>query len=99
MSDLFAPIEALAKEWAEQPTDYDEDTEQQIEDGHTLLAALAEARSQVKAREEWGVRGPDGNAWREEPEEQARREAAHWSYNGNAAPVRRTVYVTEWQQA
>ena len=61
MSDLFAPIEALAMEWANQPTDYDEDTEQQIEDGHTLLAALAEVRAQVEVREEWAVIDSRGN--------------------------------------
>ncbi len=33
-------ILALAREWAEQATDYDEDTEQQIEDGHTILGLL-----------------------------------------------------------
>lgn len=29
---------ALATMWAEQPSDYDEDTEQQIEDGQAILA-------------------------------------------------------------
>jgi hypothetical protein len=32
---------ALADEWADQPTDYDEDTERQIEDGKELRSALA----------------------------------------------------------
>ncbi|WP_161605454.1 ead/Ea22-like family protein [Pimelobacter simplex] len=38
--DVIARVQALASEWAHQPTDYDEDTEQQIADGHALLAAL-----------------------------------------------------------
>jgi phage tail sheath protein FI len=33
-------VRKIAKEWAEQPTDYDEDTEQQIDDGNMILAAL-----------------------------------------------------------
>lgn len=33
-------VQALATEWATQPTDYDEDTEQQIEDGKQILAIL-----------------------------------------------------------
>lgn len=33
-------VRALATSWAEQPTDYDEDTERQIEDGRELLALL-----------------------------------------------------------
>lgn len=37
---VIARVRALAGEWADQPTDYDEDTEQQIADGHALLAAL-----------------------------------------------------------
>lgn len=37
---VIARVRALASEWAHQPTDYDEDTEQQIADGHALLAAL-----------------------------------------------------------
>lgn len=35
-------VGALAEEWATQPTDYDEDTEQQIEDGEAILAVLAD---------------------------------------------------------
>ena len=40
---LAAAVEAvrsLATEWATQPNDYDEDTEQQIEDGGAILRAL-----------------------------------------------------------
>ena len=40
---LAAAVErarVLATEWATQPTDYDEDTEQQIEDGNAILRAL-----------------------------------------------------------
>ena len=40
---LAAAVErarVLATEWATQPTDYDEDTEQQIEDGGAILRAL-----------------------------------------------------------
>ena len=33
-------VQAIAAEWATQPTDYDEDTEQQIEDGKQILAIL-----------------------------------------------------------
>ena len=33
-------VRALATEWATQPTDYDEDTEQQIEDGNAIVRAL-----------------------------------------------------------
>ena len=33
-------VRALATEWATQPNDYDEDTEQQIEDGGAILRAL-----------------------------------------------------------
>lgn len=33
-------VRALADEWANQPTDYDEDTEQQITDGRDLRAAI-----------------------------------------------------------
>ncbi|RDI32416.1 hypothetical protein DEU38_103149 [Rhodococcus sp. AG1013] len=33
-------VRALAERWRTQPTDYDEDTEQQIADGHVLRAAL-----------------------------------------------------------
>jgi hypothetical protein len=36
----LAAAEALARDWADQPTDYDEDTEQQIADGRELLKAL-----------------------------------------------------------
>ena len=32
---------ALAEGWATQPTDYDEDTEQQIDDGHAVRDAIA----------------------------------------------------------
>ncbi len=34
-------VRRLAEAWATQPTDYDEDTEQQIEDGQAILRALA----------------------------------------------------------
>lgn len=33
-------VRRLAESWATQPTDYDEDTEQQIEDGRAILRAL-----------------------------------------------------------
>lgn len=33
-------VVALARKWATQPTDWDEDTEQQIEDGTELLTLL-----------------------------------------------------------
>jgi hypothetical protein len=33
-------VRALATEWATQPNDYDEDTEQQIEDGNAILRAI-----------------------------------------------------------
>ena len=33
-------VRALATEWATQPNDYDEDTEQQIEDGGAILRAI-----------------------------------------------------------
>ena len=41
--DLAATIErvrGMAEAWATQPTDYDEDTEQQIEDGKAIVRAL-----------------------------------------------------------
>jgi len=34
---------ALAEGWATQPTDYDEDTEQQIDDGHAVRDAITAA--------------------------------------------------------
>lgn len=37
---LRATIADLADQWADQPTDYDEDTEQQIHDGWVLRTAL-----------------------------------------------------------
>ena len=37
-------VAKLADEWATQPTDYDEDTEQQIEDGRTVLAIIKPAK-------------------------------------------------------
>lgn len=42
MSELnaLAAVTELAVQWANQPTDYDEDTEQQIADGNELLAVL-----------------------------------------------------------
>ena len=33
-------VRGMAEAWATQPTDYDEDTEQQIEDGKAILRAL-----------------------------------------------------------
>lgn len=36
-------IAKLAREWADQPTDYDEDTEQQIEDGRAIAEIIARA--------------------------------------------------------
>jgi hypothetical protein len=36
----LAAITAVAERWAHQPNDYDEDTEQQIADGHYLLYIL-----------------------------------------------------------
>ena len=33
-------VRGMAESWATQPTDYDEDTEQQIEDGRAILRAL-----------------------------------------------------------
>lgn len=33
-------VRGMAEAWATQPTDYDEDTEQQIEDGRAILRAL-----------------------------------------------------------
>jgi hypothetical protein len=47
---LRAAVEALAANWADQPNDYDEDTEQQIDDGNALrelLAAHPEPTAQV----------------------------------------------------
>ncbi|HVV70199.1 MAG TPA: hypothetical protein VHI52_01665 [Verrucomicrobiae bacterium] len=38
--DLLTTIAAIAESWAYQDTDYDEDTEQQIADGNTLLRLL-----------------------------------------------------------
>lgn len=35
-------VRKLAAEWADQPTDYDEDTEQQIADGRTLRGLLGD---------------------------------------------------------
>ena len=43
VDDLASAIErvrGMAEAWATQPTDYDEDTEQQIEDGKAILRAL-----------------------------------------------------------
>jgi hypothetical protein len=40
-----AAVKALATKWATQGTDYDEDTEQQIDDGRAILAALGEVRT------------------------------------------------------
>jgi hypothetical protein len=40
LKDTIDRVRKLAKEWAEQPTDYDEDTEQQIDDGNIILATL-----------------------------------------------------------
>lgn len=37
---IFRAVWALAQKWATQGTDYDEDTEQQINDGWTLLFVL-----------------------------------------------------------
>lgn len=37
---LLGRIRDLATKWATQPNDYDEDTEQQIEDGRAILALL-----------------------------------------------------------
>lgn len=42
MNDLRSAVEALAARWADQATDHDEDTEQQIEDGRALRALLAD---------------------------------------------------------
>ena len=36
----ISQVRVMASEWADQPNDYDEDTEQQIEDGRAVLAAL-----------------------------------------------------------
>ena len=33
-------VRGMAEAWATQPTDYDEDTEQQIEDGKAIVRAL-----------------------------------------------------------
>ena len=40
LAEAVERVRALATEWATQPTDYDEDTEQQIEDGNAILRAL-----------------------------------------------------------
>lgn len=52
----LAPICALADEWANQPTDYDEDTEQQIADGLALRAALSAHESAPQADDGAGSR-------------------------------------------
>ena len=40
LAEAVERVRALATEWATQPNDYDEDTEQQIEDGGAILRAL-----------------------------------------------------------
>ena len=40
LAEAVERVRALATEWATQPNDYHEDTEQQIEDGGTILPAL-----------------------------------------------------------
>ena len=40
LAEAVERVRALATEWATQPTDYDEDTEQQIEDGNAIVRAL-----------------------------------------------------------
>ena len=40
LTEAVERVRALATEWATQPNDYDEDTEQQIEDGGAILRAL-----------------------------------------------------------
>ena len=40
LAEAVERVRALATEWATQPTDYDEDTEQQIEDGNAILRAI-----------------------------------------------------------
>ena len=40
LQDRLDAVVALARKWATQPTDWDEDTEQQIEDGTELLTLL-----------------------------------------------------------
>lgn len=42
--EILAKIRELATEWATQATDYDDDTEQQIADGRTILAALKDVK-------------------------------------------------------
>lgn len=41
--EVLDTIRKLATEWATQPFDYDEDTEQQIADGRVLLGLLGDA--------------------------------------------------------
>ena len=42
---LLGVIETLANDWADQATDYDEDTEQQIQDGRILRDLIAQERA------------------------------------------------------
>jgi len=42
--DAITEITDTSRKWAEQPTDYDEDTEQQIEDGLAILDILMKHR-------------------------------------------------------
>ncbi len=41
-AEKVAAIKVLAERWANQSNDYDEDTEQQIEDGREILVLLGE---------------------------------------------------------
>ena len=43
LAAVVRAVLALAEGWATQPTDYDEDTEQQIDDGHAVRDAIAAA--------------------------------------------------------
>lgn len=47
-TDRLDEVLALARQWRDQPTDYDEDTEQQIEDGLAITRLLGDPCPHVR---------------------------------------------------
>ncbi len=66
VQDRLKALQILAHAWATQATDYDEDTERQIEDGWTLLALLEDPVPQTRDVPAMEERGREAmTEWRE----------------------------------
>lgn len=58
-AETLRQVRARAESWAHQGTDYDEDTEQQIRDGHAILVLLHEQCTGCNNCRHWRVEYAD----------------------------------------